>query len=82
MNFELIKAKYPPLIIEKDDRYIYYEVLDIAGISGDYEPFIKFIVEKEVVTLENYLEYLNNYSNDKEIEEEINTFPLDNDLEL
>ncbi|MCT1902970.1 Fic family protein [Oceanobacillus sojae] len=58
MNFELMKAGFPPITIEKDDRFRYYEVLDISGTKGDYEPFILFTAEREVDTLENYLEFL------------------------
>lgn len=58
MNFELMKCGFPPITIEKDDRFRYYEVLDTSGTKGDYEPFILFIAERAVDTLENYLEFL------------------------
>ncbi|WP_077303381.1 Fic family protein [Virgibacillus pantothenticus] len=61
MNFELMKEKYPPVTIEKEDRFRYYEVLDISGIEENYEPFISFIVEREIKTLENYLNFLHDY---------------------
>lgn len=61
MNFELMKAKYPPVTIEKDDRFKYYEVLDISGEKGDYVPFTEFVAERSVNTLENYLSFLDGY---------------------
>lgn len=61
MNFELMKAKYPPVTIEKDDRFKYYEVLDISGEKGDYVPFTEFVAERSVNTLENYLSFLGGY---------------------
>lgn len=61
MNFELMKAKYPPITIEKDERFKYYEMLDISGTEGDYMPFIEFIAEKVVNTLKDYLNFLDGY---------------------
>lgn len=61
MNFELMKAKYPPITIEKDDRFKYYEVLDVSGAEGDFDPFIEFVAERSVNTLENYLKFLDGY---------------------
>ncbi|MFD1067790.1 Fic family protein [Oceanobacillus locisalsi] len=58
MNFELMKFGFPPITIEKDDRFRYYEVLDISGTKGDYEPFILFIAERAVNTLENHVDFL------------------------
>jgi len=58
MNFELMKAKYPPITIEKDDRFNYYEVLDTSGVEGDYEPFIAFVAERVITTLAYYLDFL------------------------
>jgi len=46
MNFELMKSGFPPITIEKDDRFKYYEALDISGTEGDYEPFLLFIAER------------------------------------
>ena len=72
MNFELMKAKYSPITIEKDDRFKYYEVLDVSGTEDDYAPFTEFIAERSVNTLENYLNFLEGYQinhdlNDKKI---------------
>ena len=45
LNFELMKSGYTPIIIKKEDRAAYYEVLDIAHTTMNYEPFIKLISE-------------------------------------
>ncbi|WP_040982664.1 Fic family protein [Oceanobacillus jeddahense] len=58
MNFELMKSGFPPITIEKDDRFRYYEVLDISGTKGDYQPFVLFIAERAVSTLEKHLDFL------------------------
>ena len=44
MNLRLIQAGYPPVIIKVEDRYKYYEALEIAN-SGDIRPFIRFIAQ-------------------------------------
>src|SRR5690625_7634460 len=59
MNLELMKTKYPPITIEKDERFKYYEVLDISGVKKDYGPFTEFVSERVVKTLEYYLSLLN-----------------------
>ncbi|MDX4060431.1 Fic family protein [Aliarcobacter skirrowii] len=49
MNLELIKAGFPPVVIELEDRLEYYKSLDTAHTSNDYEPFLKLmkkVVEK------------------------------------
>lgn len=49
MNLELIKAGFPPIIIELEDRLEYYKALDIAHTKNDYIPFLSLmqkIVEK------------------------------------
>lgn len=43
LNFELMKNGYTPIIIKNIDRAKYYDVLDIAHTTMDYEAFIKFI---------------------------------------
>lgn len=82
MNFELMKAKYPPITIEKDDRFKYYEVLDISGEKGNYEPFTEFIAEREVKTLEYYLGFLDSYQIENASEHKVDhIIRLDDDLE-
>lgn len=45
LNFELMKNGYTPIIIKNEDRAKYYEVLDIANTTMNYEPFIKLVSE-------------------------------------
>ena len=49
MNLELIKAGFPPVVIELEDRLEYYKTLDIAHTENDYKPFLelmKKVIEK------------------------------------
>ena len=43
MNFELMKAGFPPAIIKAIDRARYYDALDFAHTTGDHEPFIRLV---------------------------------------
>lgn len=45
LNFELMMHGYAPVIFKNEDRANYYEVLDIAHTTMDYEPFIKLVSE-------------------------------------
>lgn len=45
LNFELMKDGYTPIIIKKERRARYYEVLDHAHTTMDYAPFIEFVAE-------------------------------------
>jgi len=55
LNFELMKKGYTPIIIKNEDRAIYYDVLDLAHTTMNYEPFIqlvsKLLVESEKLWL-------------------------------
>lgn len=42
MNLILMRAGFPPAIVRKEDRCIYYESLKEAN-AGDVRPFIRFI---------------------------------------
>ena len=55
MNIELMKYGYLPINIEKEDRFLYYEVLDVAATKGDYVPFTKLISNYEKKELKRYL---------------------------
>lgn len=46
LNFELMKSGYPPIVIQNEERMVYYAALDKAHTTGDYGDFIS-IVEKE-----------------------------------
>src|SRR5699024_12441415 len=43
LNFELMRSGYTPIIIKNEDRAKYYEVLDIALTTMNYEPIIKYV---------------------------------------
>lgn len=45
LNFELMRSGYSPIIIKNEDRAKYYEVLDMAHTTMNYEPFIKLVSE-------------------------------------
>lgn len=45
LNFELMKNGYPPIIIKKEERARYYNALDLAHTTMNYEPFIALVSE-------------------------------------
>lgn len=45
LNFELMEDGYTPIIIKKENRAKYYEVLDYAHATMDYRPFLEFVAE-------------------------------------
>ena len=57
MNLFLMQAGYPLVIIMKNDRKKYYDVLDKAD-SGEYEPLVKFVAQSVERTLDIYLKTL------------------------
>jgi Fic family protein len=54
MNWVLMQAGYPPVIIRKQDRQLYYNHLDTAN-KGDIRPFIRFIADCTEKTVDVYL---------------------------
>ncbi|XP_013786133.2 adenosine monophosphate-protein transferase FICD homolog [Limulus polyphemus] len=54
MNLILMRAGYPPVIIRKQDRSLYYQYLQFAN-EGDVRPFIRFIGDCTERTLDVYL---------------------------
>ena len=56
MNLSLMNHGYNPVIIKKEDRLNYYEVLDKAHITKNYTDFIKLITKLEIETLKRHLE--------------------------
>ncbi|MXN79846.1 Fic family protein [Burkholderia sp. 4701] len=58
LNFELMKAGYPPAIIRKEDRLAYYDSLDIACVSGDYTDITRLVAESVQRSLDTYLDVL------------------------
>ncbi|MDD5043703.1 MAG: Fic family protein [Patescibacteria group bacterium] len=57
MNLLLMQAGYPLVIILKNDRKKYYDVLEKAD-SGKYEPLVKFIAQSIERSLDIYLKTL------------------------
>ncbi|WP_303070347.1 Fic family protein [Bilophila wadsworthia] len=45
MNFELMRAGFPTVIVPVDARPDYYRNLDIAATQGDYLPFVMQITD-------------------------------------
>ncbi|TAL98132.1 MAG: Fic family protein [Paraburkholderia sp.] len=58
LNFELMKAGYPPAIIRKEDRLAYYDALDKACVSGDYTDITRLVAESVQRALDTYLDVL------------------------
>lgn len=58
LNFELMKTGYPPAIIRKEDRLAYYDALDTACVSGDYNMITHLIADAVQRSLETYLNLL------------------------
>ena len=54
MNVVLMQAGFPPVIIRRADREVYYQHLVTAN-EGDIRPFIRFIAECTENTLDAYL---------------------------
>lgn len=57
MNLLLMQSGYPLVIILKNDRKKYYDVLDKAD-SGKYEPLVRFIAQSIERSLDIYLKTL------------------------
>ncbi|HTJ92131.1 MAG TPA: Fic family protein, partial [Pararobbsia sp.] len=55
LNFELMKAGYPPAIIRKEDRLEYYNVLDEACVTGDYTGITQLVAESAERSVSLYL---------------------------
>lgn len=45
LNFELLKNGYPPVIIKKEMRLEYYDALDHAHTTGDYDQFTNLVAK-------------------------------------
>ncbi len=54
MNLILMQNGFPPIIIRKQDRLLYYQHLVTAN-DGDIRPFIRFIADCAEKTLDAYL---------------------------
>jgi len=58
LNLELLKAGYPPAIILKEDRLAYYDALDEACVSENYEAIIYLVANAVERSLDAYLDLL------------------------
>lgn len=58
LNFELMKAGYPPAIIRKEDRLSYYDALDEACLNADYGAITGLVAEAVERSLLTYLNVL------------------------
>lgn len=58
MNFEAMKNGYPPIIIKKEQRHEYYDVLDKGAITGDYTDFIKLVTKQAEEMIDLYLKFV------------------------
>ncbi len=55
LNLELMKAGYPPIIIRVENRLAYYNTLDKAHTTEDYEGFIELVAKEVEASLDLYL---------------------------
>lgn len=58
MNFELMKSGYPPAILRKEDRLAYYDTLDHACLTDDFEPVSQLVADAVERSLSVYLKLL------------------------
>jgi len=58
LNFELMKAGYPPAVIRVAERLAYYDALDEACVSGDYRGMTQLVAECVQRSLDVYLRVL------------------------
>jgi len=74
MNLILMRAGFPPVIIRRADREVYYRHLQTAN-EGDVRPFIRFIALCTEKTLEAYLWASQEYTMEVEGDESVNLPP-------
>jgi Fic family protein len=58
LNFELMKAGYPPAVIQKEDRLTYYDALDEACVSGHYDAITELVAKSVQRSLRTYLDVI------------------------
>lgn len=54
MNLELMKAGFPAALIQVEQRLAYYEALDNAHCTGDYQAFIELVADCVEKSFEPY----------------------------
>lgn len=59
LNFELMRHGYPLAIIQKDDRFAYYDALDKSCVKRQYEDFTRMVAKSVARNINLYLEVLN-----------------------
>ena len=55
LNFELMKAGYPPTIIRVENRLAYYNALDKAHTTDNHDDFIELVLNEVEASLDLYL---------------------------
>lgn len=55
LNLELMKSGYPPIIIRVENRLAYYNALDKAHTTEDYEEFVELVTKEVEASLNLYL---------------------------
>jgi len=58
LNFELMKAGYPPAVIRKEERLAYYDALDLACAHDAYSDITRLVLGAVERSLNTYLELL------------------------
>ncbi|MGI6458177.1 MAG: Fic family protein [bacterium] len=57
-NFELMKHGFPPIVIKKEHRLEYYDLLDLAHSNSESRGFITFTAQRVEEVLDLYLQLL------------------------
>lgn len=60
LNFELMKSGYPPAVIQKEDRLVYYDALDMACTNDNYDAITELVADAVGRSLAIYLSLLFN----------------------
>lgn len=55
LNLELIKAGFPPIVITAEQKLAYYDALDKAHTTNEYDDFIKLVRVEVDQTLDLYV---------------------------
>lgn len=58
LNLELMKDGFPPVIIKVENRLAYYEALDKAHTTEDYDDFIQLVAKEVEDSLDLYISVL------------------------
>lgn len=63
LNLELMKDGYVPIVIQNNKRIEYYNALDKAHITNNYNDFIKLVAQEVKRSLDQYLELIDSSYN-------------------